>query len=333
MHYIRNADNHDVTVNLALETYLVRNRLVDGPLLLFYINDPCVIVGRNQNTIEEINREYIDEHGVQVVRRLSGGGAVYQDGGNLCYCFIKDDDGSFRDFASFTGPVVQALQYLGAEEAALRGRNDLVIGEQKISGNAMYVAGGRMTAHGTLLYDVNLGNVAAALTPPKEKIESKGIKSVRARVTNIRPHLAPKYQTLSTGEFRDEILRQLAVQSGEEMVEYRLTEEDWQAIEKIRQEYFLNWDWNFGRSPDFSLEKRCKFPAGLIDVRMNVEKKHIQDIGIYGDFFAQDDVADLERALTGVPYRPEDITAALEPFDLSRYFGAVERDEFVRLII
>ena len=152
MHYIRNADNHDVTVNLALETYLVRNRLVDGPLLLFYINDPCVIVGRNQNTIEEINREYVEEHGVQVVRRLSGGGAVYQDGGNLCYCFIKDDDGSFRDFASFTEPVVAALQRMGAADAALRGRNDLVIGDQKISGNAMYVAGGRMTAHGTLLY-------------------------------------------------------------------------------------------------------------------------------------------------------------------------------------
>ncbi|MDO4264563.1 MAG: lipoate--protein ligase, partial [Deinococcus sp.] len=321
----------------ALETYLVRNRLVDGPLLLFYINDPCVIVGRNQNTTQEIDREYVERRSVQVVRRLSGGGAVYQDRGNLCYCFIKDDDGSFRDFGSFTGPVVEALRRMGAGEAALRGRNDLVIGDQKISGNAMYVAGGRMTAHGTLLYDVNLDHVAAALRPPKEKIESKGIKSVRARVTNIRPHLAPAFQGLSTGEFRDEILRQLAEQlaqqGGEQVTEYHLTERDWQEIEKIRQEYFLNWDWNFGRSPDFSLERRCKFPSGLIDVRLNVEKKHIAAIRIYGDFFALDDVSELERALTGVPYRPEDIAAALEPFDLSRYFGAVERDEFVRLVL
>lgn len=333
MYYIRNADNHDVTVNLALEAYLIRHRLVDGPLLLFYINDPCVIVGRNQNTIEEIDRDYTESHGVPVVRRLSGGGAVYQDQGNLCYCFIKDDDGSFRDFGSFTGPVVEALQRMGASDAALRGRNDLVIGDQKISGNAMYVSGGRMTAHGTLLYDVNLENVAAALKPPREKIESKGIKSVRARVTNIRPHLAPEYQRLSTGEFRDEILRQLAQQSGGEATEYQLTQHDWQEIEKIRQEYFLNWDWNFGRSPDFTLERRRKFTGGLIDVRMNVEKKHIKDIRIYGDFFALDDVADLERALTGVPYRPEDIEAALAPFDLSRYFGAVEREEFLRLVI
>lgn len=333
MHYIRNANNHDVTVNLALEAYLVRNRLVDGPLLLFYINDPCVIVGRNQNTIEEINREYVEEHGIQVVRRLSGGGAVYQDSGNLCYCFIKDDDGSFRDFASFTEPVVQALRRMGAAEAALRGRNDLVIGDQKISGNAMYVAGGRITAHGTLLYDVNLDHVAAALKPPQEKIESKGIKSVRARVTNIRPHLAPEFQNMTTGEFRDEILRQLTRQSSEEATEYQLTEHDWQEIEKIRQDYFLNWDWNFGRSPDFSLERRHKFASGLIDVRMNVEQKHIQGIRIYGDFFALDDVSDLEQALTGVPYRPADIAAALEPFDLSRYFGAVEHEEFVRLII
>ncbi len=333
MYFVRNAENHDVTVNLAIETYLVRNRVVDGPLLLFYINDPCVIVGRSQNTIEEINREYVESRGVQVVRRISGGGAVYQDRGNLCYCFIKDDDDSFRDFASFTGPVVQALQRMGAQGATLSGRNDLAIGDQKISGNAMYVAAGRMTAHGTLLYDVNLDHVAAALTPPKEKIESKGIKSVRARVTNIRPHLAPEYQHLSTAEFRDEILRQLARQSGEEATEYVLTPEDLRQVEAIRQEYFLNWDWNFGRSPAFSVERRHKFPSGLIDVRMNVEGKQIQDIRIFGDFFALDDVADIERALTGVAYRPESVAQALSPFDLTRYFGAVDREEFVRLII
>lgn len=333
MYYIRNAENHDVTVNLATETYLVRHRVVDGPLLLFYINDPCVIVGRSQNTIEEINREYVEANGVQVVRRISGGGAVYQDRGNLCYCFIKDDDDSFRDFASFTGPVVQALQRMGAAGATLSGRNDLAIGEQKISGNAMYVAGGRMTAHGTLLYDVNLEDVAAALTPPREKIESKGIKSVRARVTNIRPHLSPQYQHLSTGEFRDEILRQLTEQSGEVATEYVLTPEDLRQIEKIRQEYFLNWDWNFGRSPDFSLQRRHKFPSGLIDVRMNVEGKKIREIRIFGDFFALDDVADLERALTGTDYRPESVAQALAPFDLSRYFGAVDREDFMRLVI
>ena len=189
MYFVDNGNNYDASLNIALETYLVENRLVDEPILLFYINDPSIIVGRNQNTIEEVNQAYVEEKGIRVVRRMSGGGAVYHDRGNFSFCFIKDDDGSFRDFASFTQPVIEALHKMGAKGAELKGRNDLLIDDKKFSGNAMYAKNGRMTAHGTILFDADLDEVTKALKPRKEKFESKGIKSVRSLVTNIKHYV------------------------------------------------------------------------------------------------------------------------------------------------
>ena len=175
-------------MNLAIETYLLTEMPLDEPILLFYINEPSIIIGRNQNTIEEINKEYVDEHGIHVVRRLSGGGAVYHDHGNLNFSFIMPDDGnSFRDFAKVTQPIIQALHDLGVEGAELKGRNDLVINDMKFSGNAMYATNGRMFAHGTLMFDSDIDEVVNTLKVRKDKIESKGIKSVRSRVTNIKP--------------------------------------------------------------------------------------------------------------------------------------------------
>ena len=180
----------DPRINLAIETFLLQEMQVDEPILLFYINEPSIIIGRNQNTIEEINKEYVDEHGIHVVRRFSGGGAVYHDFGNLNFSFIMKDDGeSFRDFEKLTNPIVEALQELGVKGAHLKVRNDLVFNDQKFSGNAMYATNGRMFAHGTIMFDSDLNEVVNALKVKKEKIESKGIKSIRSRVTNIKPFL------------------------------------------------------------------------------------------------------------------------------------------------
>ena len=170
-------ENNDPRVNLAIETYLLTEMPLDEPILLFYINEPSIIIGRNQNTIEEINKEYVDEHGIHVVRRLSGGGAVYHDHGNLNFSFIMPDDGN-------------SLHDLGVEGAELKGRNDLVINDMKFSGNAMYATNGRMFAHGTLMFDSDIDEVVNTLKVRKDKIESKGIKSVRSRVTNIKPFLS-----------------------------------------------------------------------------------------------------------------------------------------------
>ncbi|MGX7107098.1 lipoate--protein ligase [Hutsoniella sourekii] len=333
MIFVDNQNNYDASVNIALETYLVENRLVDEPILLFYINDPSIIIGRNQNTIEEVNQPYVEANNIRVVRRMSGGGAVYHDRGNFSFCFIKDDDGSFRDFASFTQPVIEALHKMGATEARLEGRNDLLIDGKKFSGNAMYAKNGRMTAHGTILFDADLEEVNNALKPRKEKIASKGIKSVRSRVTNIKPYVNKEYQSLSTEEFRDLLLLEIfGVTSRDQVPEYHLTDEDWAKVYELRAERMGNWEWNYGQSPKFDVEHSKKFPFGLVDFRFNVEAGRIKEAKIYGDFFGLGDIQDLEEALLGVKYDRQSVAEVLESFDLNRYLGSVTAEELLDLI-
>ena len=333
MYFVDNGNNYDASLNIALETYLVENRLVDEPILLFYINDPSIIVGRNQNTIEEVNQAYVEEKGIRVVRRMSGGGAVYHDRGNFSFCFIKDDDGSFRDFASFTQPVIQALHKMGAKGAELKGRNDLLIEDKKFSGNAMYAKNGRMTAHGTILFDADLEEVTKALKPRKEKFESKGIKSVRSRVTNIKPYVSPEYQKLTTEEFRDLLLLEIfGVKSRDQVKELKLTEADWAKVREIQAERFGNWDWNYGQSPAFAIQMSQKFPFGFVDFRFNVEQGVIKEVKVYGDFFGLGDISDVEDALVGVRFEREAVNQVFENLDFNKYFGRVTAEEILTLI-
>ena len=333
MYFVDNGNNYDASLNIALETYLVENRLVDEPILLFYINDPSIIVGRNQNTIEEVNQAYVEEKGIRVVRRMSGGGAVYHDRGNFSFCFIKDDDGSFRDFASFTQPVIEALHKMGAKGAELKGRNDLLIEDKKFSGNAMYAKNGRMTAHGTILFDANLDEVTKALKPRKEKFESKGIKSVRSRVTNIKPYVSPEYQKLTTEEFRDLLLLEIfGVESRDQVKELKLTEADWAKVREIQAERFGNWDWNYGQSPAFAIQMSQKFPFGFVDFRFNVEQGVIKEVKVYGDFFGLGDISDVEDALVGVRFEREAVNQVFENLDFNKYFGRVTAEEILTLI-
>lgn len=334
MIFVSNEGVTDPRVNLAIETYLLKEFKTDEPILLFYINEPSIIIGRNQNTIEEINSDYVEEHGIHVVRRLSGGGAVYHDQGNLNFSFIMPDDGnSFRDFAKFTQPIIEALHELGVAGAELKGRNDLVINDQKFSGNAMYATDGRMFAHGTIMFDSNINEVVNALKVRKDKIESKGIKSIRSRVTNIKPFLPEKYQSLSTEEFRDDILlRIFGVKSKDEVETYKLTKDDWQKINQIADKYYRNWDWNYGKSPEFTLERRQRFAIGSIEVKMQVETGKIQTVKIYGDFFGLGEISDVEEKLTGIKYERKAIEEAVKEIDLNHYFGNIEPADFVGLL-
>ena len=335
MLFVDNQENTDPRTNIALETYLVENRLTDQPLLLFYINEPSIIIGRNQNTVEEVNQRYVEEHGIHVVRRMSGGGAVYHDLGNFSYCFIQEEHGPARDFSVFTRPVIEALHQMGVAGAKLEGRNDLLIDGKKFSGNAMYIRNGRMTAHGTILYDADLDAVTAALKPRADKIESKGIKSVRSRVTNIRPYVADAYQHLNTREFRDHLLlRIFGVNSRADVPEYTLSADDWAQVAAIRAERFANWDWNYGRSPAFTSERYHKYPQGAVDFRFNVEQGgNIKEIKIYGDFFGVGDIADVEKRLTGIPYRRDAIAAAFADIDTALYFGGIAAKDLIDQLV
>ena len=238
MLFIDNKGIHDPRINLAIEEYALNNLNVDEGLLLFYINQPSIIIGRNQNTIEEINTDYVDEKEIIVVRRLSGGGAVYHDLGNLNFSFLTVDDGdNFQNFKKFTQPVVDALKNMGID-SELSGRNDILANGRKISGNAMFSKNGRMFSHGTLMFDANIDEVVNALRPKKEKIESKGIKSVRSRVTNVIEMLEDKSMTVE--DFRLEILK--SIFGGLDNVKYYdLTDEDWAAIHKISEERYQKW--------------------------------------------------------------------------------------------
>ncbi|WP_019240403.1 MULTISPECIES: lipoate--protein ligase [Bacillus] len=328
MLFIDNKGITDPQINLAIEEYALKNLNIDESYLLFYINAPSIIIGKNQNTIEEINTEYVEGQGIKVVRRLSGGGAVYHDLGNLNFSFITKDDGdSFHNFQKFTEPVVKALRKMGVN-AELSGRNDLLVEGRKISGNAQFSTKGKMFSHGTLLFNSEMDHVVSALKVRKDKIESKGIKSVRSRVANITEFLDKK---MTIEEFREELLKNI-FEGSEEIPEYVLTEEDWRNIYKLSEERYQNWDWNYGKSPNFNVQHSNRFPVGLIEFRLEVKKGKIEECKIFGDFFGVGDVSDIEALLKGVQYEKSAIESALNDVNVKHYFGNVTLDEIVRLI-
>lgn len=328
MLFIDNKGIHDPRINLAIEEYALKNLDINETYLLFYINQPSIIIGKNQNTIEEINTDYVEENGIIVVRRLSGGGAVYHDFGNLNYSFITKDDGnSFLNFKKFTDPVVKALNKLGVK-AELSGRNDIVVEGKKISGNAQFSTKGRMFSHGTLMLDSEIDNVVSALKVKKEKIESKGIKSIRSRVANINDFLDKK---ISMEEFRQLLLEHI-FGGADKIEEYVLTDHDWKEIEKLSKERYQKWEWNYGRSPKFNLQRSRRFPAGTVDIRFEVNKGIIENCKIYGDFFGVGDVSDIENKLTNIRYDKKEMEKALEDVDIQHYFGNISREEFFQFL-
>lgn len=330
MKFIDNKGITDPYINLALEEYVLRNFGEKDTFLLFYINEPSIIIGKNQNSIEEINRDYVEKNNIKVVRRLSGGGAVYHDEGNLNFSFITKDDGdSFHNFAKFTEPVVKALNKLGVP-AELVGRNDLLVEGRKISGNAQFFTQGRMFSHGTLMFNSEIEHVVEALNVSEEKIKSKGIKSIRSRVANIAEYLE---EEMTMDQFKEHILLSIFdVERVEDVPTYELTEEDWEKVHEISRNRYQNWEWNYGKSPAYNVQASHKFPSGLLDVRLDVKKGIIENCKIYGDFFGIGEIKDLEERLIGVRHQREAVANALTDFDIEHYLGKITKEQFIDLI-
>ena len=317
MLFVENEPNKDPRINLAIEEYLIKSIAPKEEILLFYINKPSIIIGRNQNTIQEINVDYVKANDIIVVRRLSGGGAVYHDLGNLNFSFIAPNSpGNFHNFRKFTQPVIKVLMRMGVP-AELSGRNDILVDGKKISGNAQYVSGPRMVSHGTLLWDTDLSVVGEALRVKQAKIESKGIKSVRARVANITEFLPENPPDIMS--FRQMIID--GVNSENPLEEYVLSETDWANIHQLSAERYQTWEWNFGKSPAFGIQREIRYGGGCVEAWLDVSRGGvINQVKFYGDFFGQRDVAELEAALAGCRYETSAILERLSELEVNDYF-------------
>lgn len=315
----------DPYYNLAFEEYVLQNR-TEGDYLLLWQNDNTVVVGRNQNTAEEIDADFVEKHHIRVVRRGTGGGAVYHDLGNLNYSFITDaGEKENLSFARFTQPIVEVLRELGLPASA-SGRNDILVGECKVSGTAQRLCGSRILHHGTLLFDSDPSMVAGALAVHPEKFQSKSAKSVRARIGNIRSFLAKDMTLPEFWAYLRTALAKGAFQATE------LTPEELQAVQRLRDEKYATWDWNYGKSPAYGMTNHRRFDGGTLEVHMNVKNAAIQDITFTGDFLSRKDLAPVTEALRGCAVEPEAVAAVLRQFSLQDYFGTITPEEVRDLI-
>jgi lipoate-protein ligase A len=330
MRYLDNHDQTDATQNLALEEYAIRNLLGDEDLLYFYINAKAIIIGRNQNTAEEIATDVVAAQGIQVVRRVSGGGAVYHDPGNLNFSFMtRQVNERFNRYDTFNGPVLAVLHDLGVP-AALSGRNDILVEGRKISGNAQFATADRMLSHGTLLVDSDLDAVTAALRPKPGKVESKGVKSIRSRVANINEFLTTPITAVA---LRERIIAKIyGTNDRSQIPSVTLSAEDGVGVAALRASRYANWDWNYGRNPAANVQRTQRFAAGEVDVRLDIQNNHIAAAAIYGDFMGQRDVAELAQLLVGVEHSGAAIGQALQGIDVGIYVANLTTTELLALI-
>ena len=318
----------DPDFNLAMEQYVFDRLPRDHSYFMLWQNDRAIIVGRYQNTAAEINAPYVEQHGIRVVRRLSGGGAVYHDMGNLNYTYIGDAKQIEKlDFALFCQPVIKTLADLGVK-AELNGRNDMTIDGRKFSGNAQYRRQGRVMHHGTILFDSDLSVVANALQVDPTKFQTKGIQSTRSRVTNVREHLP---QDIGLSEFRHLLLQNAA--AGNAAEPYPLSQADLEAVEKLRRERYGTWAWNFGESPAYTQLNRRRFDGcGLVELFLDVDKGILRGMTLRGDFFHIADPAELAAHFIGIQADRESYKKVLETVDVSHYISGLDNERFLELL-
>lgn len=313
--------------NLAMEEYLLRE--ADGDYFVLWQNEKSVIVGRNQNTLAEINLDFIKENNIAVIRRQTGGGAVFHDLGNLNYTFVvRNKEEKFTDYSYFTRPVIEALGKLGVK-ASLSGRNDLLIDGKKFSGSAQCLAKNGVMHHGTLMFGANISDMEKALNINPLKIQSKGIKSVKSRVTNISEHLPA---AVSLDEFIKILIDRILNDDAQNEL-YEFTEDEIKRIEKLEKEKYSTWSWNFGFKQEYSVKNEKKFPCGIIQAAINLSDGKISQIRFYGDYFGKRDVSELEKMFMGKEYSPAGIKSVLGGINTDDYFSGLSSDELLSVIL
>ena len=319
----------DPAFNLAMEEYLFEAMPRDRSYFMTWQNDNAIIIGKHQNTLSEINLPYVQSHDIHVIRRLSGGGAVYHDLGNLNFTFITDaDPGQQVDLHRFCQPIADTLSSLGVN-AAVDGRNDILIDGKKVYGNAQYVRQGRVMHHGTILFDSDLSVLGQALKVDTAKIQAKGVKSVRSRVANVRSCLQ---QDMTMTQFRRALAEHLLKQADVQV--YTLTEEDLAAIHRIRESRYARWEWNYGASPACSLIRKARIEGcGTVEAQIQMENGCISGIRFYGDYFSTLPPEQLAQKLTGVPFTEEACLQALAGCDVENYITGLDNKGLISLLM
>lgn len=315
----------DPDFNLALEEFVFESMPRDREYLMFWQNDNAVIIGRHQNALAEIDANVVAQNGIRVVRRLSGGGAVYHDLGNLNFTFIVDADGESQvDLRRFCQRVANALTALGLD-AQVDGRNDILANGCKISGNAQYLRQGRIMHHGTLLFDSDLSRLGQALRPDPEKIRSKGVQSVRSRVANIRS-LLPQDMTLA--QFRAHLAQYLLRDLPHSC--HVLTGQELAQVETIRAARYGTWEWNYGASPACDLLRRRRLEGvGSVQAHILLDRGRISDITFQGDFFSTEEPVGLSRLLRGRALTEQ----ALADVDPGLYISGMTSRQLIDLLL
>lgn len=321
MKYI-SSDIKRASYYFALEKYLLEE--TDGEYFLFWNTVPTLMTGRYQNVYAEINLSYAKEHNIAIIRRQTGGGTIFTDENTWQFSYITRNSGKSIDFDIFTKPILEALNFLGVP-AELRGRNDLVANGKKISGNAQLSSKYGKIHHGSLLFGTYFDMLENALTPPKEKLESKGIKSVRQRVCNISELINPKITNI---EFKDKMLALLT----KGMEKTALTSEQEKKVLSIEKSLFVPWEWNYGKNPEFNIVKENRFNGGKLAVSISVISGKINEIVFFGDFFADEKLFDLKKSLIDCPYRMDDIKEVFAGFPENIIFG-ITKAEILSCII
>jgi len=308
----------DAPTNIATDAWLLAHLHADEPVVALWQNKRAVIVGQNQNAWAEVNKAYTDENDIQVVRRVTGGGAVYHDLGNLNFSLIVPVASSADvNFSTFVEPVVRALHNMGIP-VEVNGRNDLVIEGKKVSGNAQRYQGGYLMHHGTLLFDTDVDTMVHSLNVADEKFMSKAAKSVRSRVGAIGDY-APA--DMSMEAFREALLYELTNQGADG--EYVLSDEQLKEITDLAENQFSTWEWNWAKSPDFNFKNHAKFDGGVLDVFAEVKEGKITDIEFEGDFLGVRDWREIKDEFIGITFDPEKIMHVLKRHTDAQYFGTI----------
>lgn len=325
MRYLKNPSTNPY-YNMAFDEYCLESLPIDEPVFFLWQNRPAVIVGFNQEVNTEVNLDYLKENGIDLVRRVTGGGAVYHDLENLNYTIVGRSEDLERDYPEYASLLAKALQTLGVP-ATLSGRNDILVEGRKVSGFAKRVCKNRLMVHGTLMYNVDVDVLTHVLNPSTTKLQSKGIASVRSRVANLCDYLPeiPNIQTFS--QRLEEILSNNYTDT-----EYQLTETDLANIQRLTDKKFATWEWNYGRSPKATLVHSARLACGTVEIHLTLAENRIASCRFGGDFLGNLPASDVEKALTGIPYEINEIRKCLSKIEINRYFDRVLVDDLLEMM-